>query len=189
MAHYPRWVTSFNVDSSAMYAAFAEYMSKVENRIEIEDMGFSGSLTFVDHGRLGTAGSMEHVNVIICNQYGCQRCVTGRGGYMFRWYSPLWSETYVRLAKVGAWMPGQPENLDGPNHMWIVSEPRTWSPSLPPEGFRCDKNGLFIAIPMFTTRLDDCCAALHSLQWSEMSQQDLQHQDAVNLATYMSERL
>ena len=114
MAHYPRWVTSFNVDSSAMYAAYSEYMSKVENRIEIEDMGFSGSLTFVDHCRLGTAGSMEHVNVIICNQYGCQRCVTGRGGYMFRWYSPLWSETYVKLAKVGAWMPGQPENLDKP---------------------------------------------------------------------------
>ena len=37
----------------------------------------------------------------------------GTGGYMFSWFSPLWEDTYRKMARKDAWLPGEEEE-EGP---------------------------------------------------------------------------
>ena len=40
-----------------------------------------------------------------CAQQGCTRCLTGQGGYQFRWYHPAWREKYIELRRhASSWM-------------------------------------------------------------------------------------
>ena len=51
------------------------------------------------------------VNEKICEETGCERCRTGRGGYQFRWYSPLWYTDYLRgRTREDSWKLGDPES-------------------------------------------------------------------------------
>jgi hypothetical protein len=101
MAMPPIWIESNKVDSRAMLSAYLY-------RVQPSDIHY-GYLKMVSHKMIdcgGTRLTPPAVREEECSAPECQRCREGRGGYQFRWYSPLWEEVYVRLARPGAWMPG-----------------------------------------------------------------------------------
>ena len=108
----PRYVDRDDVDSSAMLGAAAHSLHL--DRQLWETIGVWGRLPITLHW----AGHFETEEIIIppgfyalkCKEgTNCTRCATGRGGYKFRWFSPLWTQAYVAGARKGAWLPGQPE--------------------------------------------------------------------------------
>ena len=108
----PRYVDRDDVDSSAMLGAAAHSLHL--DRQLWEAIGVWGRLPITLHG----AGPLEAEELTIPPGFyvtkcmegsNCARCTTGRGGYKFRWFSPLWAQAYLAGAREGAWMPGQPE--------------------------------------------------------------------------------
>ena len=146
MADFPRWIPAYNVDSVAMYSAYQECL--VVSPGISRYLGFKGHLTFIEHDaeRLGNPAGAPQMDVRItpCPERGCQRCVQGRGGYTFRWYSPLWDSSYCRHARPGAWLPGMDEQADNPNQVWHPRNSETWRLSTLNEGFRVNAEGHFI---------------------------------------------
>ena len=105
----PRWVLSDKVDSQAMYGAFLAYKS-TRPFAEQEDLN---QLYIIDHKSPWSSLVPEPIcaqKKHACARAGCRRCMEGKGGYMFRWYSVLWQERYCELACIGAWKPGDPES-------------------------------------------------------------------------------
>jgi len=163
MAHLPRWVETPMLDSTAMLSAFLEF--KTSNPAVYESLGIDGHLTIIDHNSASIRrndGMMEvdvyfappvearmaaeavHVDGlrnVTCPEPGCQRCVTGRWGYTFRWYSPLWSETYEKIARPGSWKPGQSETEFPSISTWDHKKPSTWHPNAALRGFPMDSHG------------------------------------------------
>ena len=105
----PRWVLAPNVDSSAMLAAVMHFKSIDEERWR--QMALQGQLKLVTHRSDYPAPQPSLMfRCIQCpDQLRCYRCSNNKGGYMFRWLSPLWVDKYEELAKPGAWKPGQQE--------------------------------------------------------------------------------
>ena len=105
MAHYPRWVKSSRVDSSAMFGAYLDFLGKCVNAVERENLAH---LYIINHKPyFFTAGGNPQRT---CTTAGCQRCDRSQGGYMFRWYDVRWESAYCREAKDGAWMPEEEED-------------------------------------------------------------------------------
>ena len=110
----PRWVESWLVDSMAMLGAFLKYKSECEEE-ESTELGNlfarlhkNGDLSFAEEAMIETQMSSLGVTARMCQKTPCKRCSENRGGYVFRWYSPKWSENYCRMKRPGAWTPGDP---------------------------------------------------------------------------------
>lgn len=105
MAQLPRWIDSWKVDSAAMLSAYlsvardtAEHYGKLT--MYIHNMDYHGV----------RATPCRAVSEAPCTQQECTRCITKRGGYVFRWYHPSWEKKYVELRRhPDAWKPGDPE--------------------------------------------------------------------------------
>ena len=116
MAHYPRWISSFNVDSEAMLGAYMNALVKQEEAIST--MRCAGELTIVEHEGIGKVIPLQGTKEVLCpnGDSGCRRCLQKCGGYVFKWYSPIWHEDYVTAVKkkqaaVPIWVPGADESL------------------------------------------------------------------------------
>ena len=111
----PRWVMSPHVDSQAMFAAMLHF--KGEHPRNWQEMQLQGMLPMVIHAsKLGDRASLTDVMEVPCPEtLRCPRCMRGQGGYMFRWFSTLWSEKYVELSRPGAWKPGEEEGIAPPH--------------------------------------------------------------------------
>ena len=118
MANLPRWVPTRRVDSSAMLSGFLGYLGR-SSAVEKEAVAH---LYMVEHAMRKTVniGGVElvpnhmpsPVPSIPCTTPGCERCLTQRGGYQFRWYSQLWEQGYRATRRPGSWLPGEPETDD-----------------------------------------------------------------------------
>ena len=94
----------------------AALLSAKRDKALWDDMGIYGTLTIIKHhSEVGTAQDIPRIHSVDC-QGGtrCQRCSSGRGGYVFRWLSPLWAQEYAATARSGAWKPGENENAPTP---------------------------------------------------------------------------
>ena len=94
MAHFPRWINYPEVDSSAMVAAHTTWYQ--------QQLVAPAPLPLIEHrspSSILTPGTYS----VPCAQEDCVRCLSGRGGYQFRWYSQTWYAHYVDLARPGAW--------------------------------------------------------------------------------------
>ena len=136
MAHFPRWIESFNVDSPAMLVAFESYCRSQE---DLETVAFEDHLLQVLHS---PEEWTKHCNR--CSQNGCQRCVTQRGGYTFRWCSLLWEEEYMKGRRKGSWFRGICEQKDKRDRSWNVYQAETWFRDSISWGFRMDCYGKHI---------------------------------------------
>ena len=107
MAHFPRWISSPAVDSSAMLGAFTHWYGSAtsEDRMRVQD------LYTVEHYFFNTSGfpyirpQMGDGHVMPrrpCSDSNCHRCIAGTGGYKFRWYDKRWADTYNRSRRKGS---------------------------------------------------------------------------------------
>ena len=146
MAHYPRWIESHGVDSTAMFSAYSWFLST--DSPDLDRMGFVGELTNVNHGCGSIDGQPKPLSVrnVECRQHGCQRCFQQRWGYTFRWFSLLWSQKYVELSAPGSWQPGDNEKEDNPHQQWDPDNPRTHTEDRCqwPQGFRLTSEGSYV---------------------------------------------
>ena len=111
----PRWISHPGVDSPAMLGAALRSASR--DKALWDDMGLYGTLTIIKHqSEYGTPQDIPALRSVHC-QGGplCQRCSSGRGGYVFRWLSPLWAQEYAATARPGAWKPGEGEDAPAPD--------------------------------------------------------------------------
>ena len=113
MAHFPRWVDSWRVDSVAMYGGYlACRHGATEQEAADLDCLFS-----IEHTSAWD-GVAECVpcpgGSIPCVAEGCTRCLLGKGGYVFRWYDRRWERYYRDHARAGAWKPGEDPDYDPP---------------------------------------------------------------------------
>ena len=115
MAHFPRWISSCNVDSGAMLHAYQCFMWR--ERDELERIGCYGKLPLIHH--IGSDYAMSGCRDIACPHEGgaCFRCYHRRGGYTFRWYSLSWHDDYIAHSRGKqaairkyVWYPGEDEN-------------------------------------------------------------------------------
>ena len=108
----PRYVDRDDVDSAAMLGAALGPHSK--HKVIWDDIGPWDQLPFVVH-RFALGPESDNVapngfRTVRCpGGLSCARCTEGRGGYQFRWISPLWTESYSTLARPGSWKPGDSE--------------------------------------------------------------------------------
>ena len=119
MADLPRWVPSQRVDSLAMLSGFLSYLGKC-SAAEKEALSY---LYEVEHRTRRTVNIYgvelvpqqvsAPVPSIPCAEPTCERCLTQRGGYQFRWYSKLWEKNYRACRRQGSWLPGEPEADEG----------------------------------------------------------------------------
>ena len=115
MAGLPRWVPSRRVDSSAMLSAFLAYRGKCS----AEEKEALKHIYMVEHAEretinvygveLGPQKVPPPLPSVPCTEPNCERCLTLRGGYKFRWYSRLWERDYRVCRREEAWLPGEPE--------------------------------------------------------------------------------
>ena len=112
----PRWVLAPHVDSSAMLAAVLHFKTVNEN--EWQRMSLEGQLTMITHhsGHPDPPTNPMFRRVKCPDPTRCSRCISKKGGYVFRWLSPMWAKKYEELSSPGAWKPGQlegyvPENF------------------------------------------------------------------------------
>ena len=101
-----------------MLSAYATAL--VEQKETIATMGSADELTIILHEGLGGAILLQGTKGVPCpnGTMGCLRCFEKRGGYVFKWYSPLWREDYVAAVKekqqrttAPIWVPGADETL------------------------------------------------------------------------------
>ena len=113
----PRWVCSETVDSAAALTGYYRWYAKLLETREHEDIiqlyGIGdGGLRLIYHVPEVHAvddGTALVTRVECPMGHRCRRCRLHLGGYLFRWLSPYWMETYRSHARRGAWMPGDPE--------------------------------------------------------------------------------
>ena len=120
MANYPRWVDEERVDSAAMYSAYLQYQAWTCREVMFQDDTkekwapiWWGHLRCIHHRAILPAWaaalhirtpSEPGVKRVDCTQPRCQRCAEGKGGYQFRWYSPLWAKEYNIRRREGSWV-------------------------------------------------------------------------------------
>ena len=119
----PRWVSTYRVDSMAMLSAYQYWLRTVG---EDRDSYNIGELPIVMH-RPADGPATEGTYAIECTSEDCPRCKKGWGGYVFRWFSPYWSEAYMKMRRrEGCWQPGEEEEGPYTNPFWnaqyILSE-------------------------------------------------------------------
>ena len=157
MAHYPRWISSYNVASEAMQFAYATAVSR--NQESLRSIGCIGELTIICHepGAPKDIGPiLLGTKVVYCpNKKRCLRCLEQRGGYVFKWYSPLWHMDYVAAVTkimredphITIWRPGDDEKQWSAMPFEVRSIPR--GPSMKQvllcKSMRCDCYGQHIA--------------------------------------------
>ena len=107
----PRWIDDDTCDSGAMLSAYVKYHICAEQD-EVKVCAFS-DLYMVVHWpqdapppSLVLSGEEVPMSTKPCSVPLCQRCMQGKGGYVFRWYHPAWEATYLRGRREGAWTPG-----------------------------------------------------------------------------------
>ena len=128
MAHFPRWISSYNVDSGAMLLAYECFMAREKD--EFERIGCYGKLSVMHH--IGSQSmTFSGCRDLLCPHEGgaCFRCYHRRGGYTFRWYSSLWHDDYIvhakgRQAAMGkdVWVPGDDEDLASIDSFFVHRE-------------------------------------------------------------------
>ena len=87
-------------------------MWRQQNMEEAMAMGIEQGLTLIYHFPGLWEFPEPHFNNVSCPaglHSWCMACKEGIDGFTFRWYSKLWHEVYIKLARPGAWKPGQPE--------------------------------------------------------------------------------
>ena len=99
MADWPRWLEE-DVDSQAMLSAYLWYQNCSKQTM--------GPLPLIVHRCSFTEPLTEPpappgTTNVLCTAENCQRCLSGRGGYRFRWYSRHWIDRYKMMARKGAW--------------------------------------------------------------------------------------
>ena len=96
MADWPRWLEE-DVDSQAMLSAYLWYQHTSKQTM--------GPLPLIVHRSSFTEPLPAPTGTtnILCTAENCQRCLSGRGGYRFRWYSRHWIDRYKVMARKGAW--------------------------------------------------------------------------------------
>ena len=99
-----------------MLGAYVRALFEQEESTSI--MCCAGELTIVMHEAVASTILMQGTKGVPCpkGQSGCRRCLEKRGGYVFKWYSPIWHEDYVTAVKnkqgaVPIWVPGADESL------------------------------------------------------------------------------
>ena len=114
MADLPRWEHP-TVYSPAMCMAFKSYHDGLKAQEKFEEYEQLQQLYVVRHrykdedgvrAASYSTGSTGHGQAERpCQEAECDRCQNGRGGWAFRWYSPLWYDSYVVLSqeKPGSW--------------------------------------------------------------------------------------
>ena len=134
MANLPRWINDSTVDSSAMMCAYQRWVQ--QKGVTVGPLhGVVGPLPVIEHRSPQTvhlAGCRITPKLIPtpgtygveCQEDNCVRCLSGRGGYQFRWYCTEWHDDYVAWARAGAWTPTGPS--PGPasgeqDHLWYMS--------------------------------------------------------------------
>ena len=151
MAHYPRWIASFNVDSEATLGAYMRAL--VQEEEAISTMRCAGELTIVEHEAMDKAISLQGTKGVLCpnGHSGCRRCLQKCGGYVFKWYSPIWHEDYVAAVKkkqaaVSIWVPGADESLwsSGPFDICAIRSGMSMRRVLLWKSVRCDSYGYHI---------------------------------------------
>ena len=119
MADFPRWVDQEDVDSAAMYSAYLSYEHEMRKMYFVDTPAarpmWSGHLFMINHRvslppRGFVCPDAPNVPGRSCEREHCQRCLTGKGGYQFRWYSCYWGKFYNDRRRAGSWKA--PE-LDG----------------------------------------------------------------------------
>ena len=115
MADWPRWLEE-DVDSQAMLSAYLWYQHTSKQTM--------GPLPLIVHRCSFTEPppAPPGTTNILCTAANCQRCLSGRGGYRFRWYSRHWIDRYKKYAREGAWgatvrsAPLVPQPTKTPSH-------------------------------------------------------------------------
>ena len=126
----PRWLHDDRVDSPAMLGAFlayrdartddGEFKLPAETRAQLMDLyqidhAMQPTITVADQTITPTRVASV-VPQVPCTAQNCRRCLTGQGGYQFRWYHPRWQVKYDALRRPHAWSP-----TEGPETTWAVS--------------------------------------------------------------------
>ena len=97
MADLPRWIDDATVDSAAMLSAFEAFCAQhPHKKNELQQL-------FVIVHKCVFPPPVWTLPVMKCSRAYCHRCMQGRGGYQFRWWSQQWDQDYKRLARAGAW--------------------------------------------------------------------------------------
>ena len=96
MADWPRWLEE-DVDSQAMLSAYQWYLHVSKKTM--------GPLPMIVHRSAFTEPPPAPKGTIniLCTTESCERCLSGKGGYRFRWYSRHWIDRYKMMAREGAW--------------------------------------------------------------------------------------
>jgi len=109
----PRWIDHPRVDSQAMLSAFLDYRGRCtgEARAQLDHLYMivhSHEPTIVVGGQVIRPQEIrpQDIRTRPCAAQECERCLTGRGGYQFKWYHGRWGGVYVRLRRDGTWTPG-----------------------------------------------------------------------------------
>lgn len=99
-----RWVDDAQVDSQAMLSAYLWFKDVGPGSTCNRDVG---PLPLVVHRNLlpGLAVPAPGTYEIPCADAHCNRCLSLKGGYQFRWFHHGWFDKYRELARPGAW-PG-----------------------------------------------------------------------------------
>ena len=126
----PRWLHDDRVDSPAMLGAFLAYRDvrtdDGEFKLPAETRAQLMDLYQIDHAMQTTITVADQtitptqvpsvVPQVPCTTQNCRRCLTGQGGYKFRWFHPRWQVKYDALRRPHAWSP-----TEGPETTWAVS--------------------------------------------------------------------
>ena len=110
MADMPRW-EHHTVYSPAMFMAFKSYHEGLQAQGRLEEYEQLQQLYIVRHrykdddGVRAASYSTGHGQAERpCREKECGRCRSGRGGWAFRWHSPLWYDIYARMPEMrGSW--------------------------------------------------------------------------------------
>ena len=111
-AELPRWIDHPRVDSQAMFSAFLAYRGRCTGEAYTQ----LGHLYIIEHRHEPTVAVSSQVirpqeihsrgqPTRPCTAQGCARCLSGHGGYQFKWYNDRWRDTYISLSKENAWHP------------------------------------------------------------------------------------
>ena len=104
-----RWIMAPHVDSAAMLSAFLHWKS---NHPE-EWLALGSALTIVEHPEEPPGQAGENLSFLThyeCANPGvCNRCLSRRMGYTFRWLGPQWADAYERTKSPGSWSCTDPE--------------------------------------------------------------------------------
>ena len=87
----PRWIATYRCDSHDMLSAYLRWCFDVGESLETYNIG---PLPIMNHKPYATL-STQHTKSYNCPFPDCPRCKHNMGGYVFRWYSPLWDKYYV----------------------------------------------------------------------------------------------